>query len=114
MHLSLSARATPCRTVSGAPIAAKAMKPPATVVPHLRRWQIAIDALWLEWTEMPIATLTAALPVPRSAAAPPRGRPAAPVKLVRDQFVTEAGKTVNMHGLSWFGCAASLGCSHSV
>ena len=60
MHLSLSARATPCRTVSGAPIAAKAMKPPATVVPHLRRWQIAIDALWLEWTEMPIATLTAA------------------------------------------------------
>lgn len=39
----------------------------------------------------------------RCAAAPPRGRPAPPVKLAGDQFVTPDGKPVTMHGLSWFG-----------
>jgi len=40
----------------------------------------------------------------RRAAPPPRGKPAAPVKLVDDQFVTVDGeKPVVMHGLNWFG-----------
>lgn len=47
------------------------------------------------------------------AAAPPRGQPAAPLKLVNGEF-TAAGKQINLHGVNWFGFNAHATYLHGL
>jgi hypothetical protein len=48
-----------------------------------------------------------------AAAAPPRGQPAAPLKLVEGRFIAD-GKDVNLHGINWFGFNAHATYLHGL